>query len=547
MSITKSCQNCVAPFEITDQDIAFYEEISPTFANKKFLIPAPSLCPRCRCQRRLAFRNERHLYKRNCNGTGKPMLSVFAPDSGLVVYSPEYWWSDNWDALNYAQEFDFTQTFAQQFKKLYQKVPQVSLYNTNVENSTYTNHALNQKNCYLIFGSGNGEDNLYGKFIVNCKDVVDCLAVFSSELCYQAVSCEKCYSCRFLINCRNCQDCLMIEDCTGCKNCIACFGLRQKEYCIYNQPYTPDEYHQKAQEFLSLTDNKIENLSSKFQNLKSLLPHIAAHIYASENCSGDRVYNSKNCLNAFDCQNCEDCKYISFSPNGLRSQDCDFSAPYGVQFCYNVNSTAGSKNSMVCYLAWDCSEIYYSINCHHCSNLFGCVGLRHQKYCIFNKQYSENEYTQKVAQIIEHMEKTKEWGEFFPISVSPFVYNETIAQEYFPLKKAQELAKDSTPTYIIPASIQEVPDDICQKVLICEKTAKPYKIVPQELAFYRKMNLPIPKISPDARHFARLQHHKSYQLYSRACANCQSPIQTIYSPEGREIVYCDQCYLETVY
>ena len=28
---------------------------------------------------------------------------------------------------------------------------------------------------------------------------------------------------------------------------------------------------------------------------------------------------------------------------------------------------------------------------------------------------------------------TGEWGEFFPSSLSPFGYNETVAQEYFPL------------------------------------------------------------------------------------------------------------------
>lgn len=30
------------------------------------------------------------------------------------------------------------------------------------------------------------------------------------------------------------------------------------------------------------------------------------------------------------------------------------------------------------------------------------------------------------------MTTTKEWGEFFPFSISTFGYNETIAQEYFP-------------------------------------------------------------------------------------------------------------------
>ena len=31
------------------------------------------------------------------------------------------------------------------------------------------------------------------------------------------------------------------------------------------------------------------------------------------------------------------------------------------------------------------------------------------------------------------MKSTGEWGEFFPHEMSPFGYNETVAQEYFPM------------------------------------------------------------------------------------------------------------------
>jgi hypothetical protein len=37
------------------------------------------------------------------------------------------------------------------------------------------------------------------------------------------------------------------------------------------------------------------------------------------------------------------------------------------------------------------------------------------------------------------MQTTGEWGEFFDPSLSPFGYNETVAMEYFPLKKEREV------------------------------------------------------------------------------------------------------------
>src|SRR3989344_3075374 len=70
-------------------------------------------------------------------------------------------------------------------------------------------------------------------------------------------------------------------------------------------------------------------------------------------------------------------------------------------------------------------------------NLFGCVGLRNKKYCILNKQYTKEEYEELAPRIIAHMRNTEEWGRFFPMEQSSFAYNETEAQDYFPLKKEE--------------------------------------------------------------------------------------------------------------
>ena len=72
------------------------------------------------------------------------------------------------------------------------------------------------------------------------------------------------------------------------------------------------------------------------------------------------------------------------------------------------------------------------------NNLFWCIGLRNKQYCIFNKQYTKDEYEKTVANIITHMQETGERGEFFHPSLSPFGYNETVAQEYFPLEKIED-------------------------------------------------------------------------------------------------------------
>lgn len=71
-------------------------------------------------------------------------------------------------------------------------------------------------------------------------------------------------------------------------------------------------------------------------------------------------------------------------------------------------------------------------------NCFGCVGLKDKKeYCILNKQYSKQEYEELFPKIIKHMQSTGEWGEFLDPTLSLHGYNETLAQEYFPLSEQE--------------------------------------------------------------------------------------------------------------
>jgi len=555
----KICQQCGSQFEITEEDVKFYDSVSPTFDGKKFQIPLPKLCPPCRQQRRLAMRNERSLYHRKCDLTGKEIVSIYSPESPYKVYDQEVWWGDKWDPMDYGRDFDFSKTFAENITALYRDVPHMSLFTINCENSYYTNYALEQKNCYLIFGGGTNEDCLYGKFVSKCKDCVDCLAIYACQNCYQGAGSDDCYGCKYFVHCRNCSDGLMIEECSGCRNCAACFGLKMKQYCILNKQYTKEDYEKIMSEYLPLTSEKVTNLRKQFDELKKDLPHIQSHIYACENCSGEAVYNSKNCQYSFDTKDSEDCKFVHFTPKSHDTYDCSFCSPHGTRFCYNVCSTVDLESSMACFYVWYGTSLYYSMECHHCQNIFGSVGLKMKKYCILNKQYSPEEYEKQVAKIIEHMRKTGEWGEYFSYSSSPFYYNETIAKEYFPLDKEQveklgskwldekpEMAKDGE-YFTPPEDIREVDESICNKILKCKTTGRVYKILPPELKFYKRMGLPIPLICPDQRHYDRIKLHDYYRLWPRACAKCGKPIETIYKPESLEVVFCEDCYLKEVY
>ena len=73
---TKQCQNCKNNFTIESEDFDFYKKID---------VPPPTFCPECRNQRRLAFRNERFMYKIKSPFSGKDIFSMYTPLSGKKV------------------------------------------------------------------------------------------------------------------------------------------------------------------------------------------------------------------------------------------------------------------------------------------------------------------------------------------------------------------------------------------------------------------------------------------------------------------------------
>ena len=148
---TKQCKHCQVSFDITDKDVEFYDKVSPTFAGKKYQIPTPTLCPDCRHQRRLVWRNERKLYHKKSDITGKNIISRFSPESEYKVYESNERFSDKRDAISYGRDFDSNKTFFEQFGALLKSVPQISMLGVSNENSDYINHGGYNKNCYLCF------------------------------------------------------------------------------------------------------------------------------------------------------------------------------------------------------------------------------------------------------------------------------------------------------------------------------------------------------------------------------------------------------------
>ncbi|MDP3785055.1 MAG: hypothetical protein Q8R12_03190, partial [bacterium] len=437
---TKICQSCKDEFVIEPEDFKFYEKIS---------VPPPTWCPECRMVRRMAWRNERALYKRSCELCKKDVISMYPTSVEFPVYCHDCWWSDNWNPISYGNNYDFSRPFFSQFQDLFCAVPAQGLAYQNAVNSEYINHVANAKNSYLVFGAHDIENVAYAKDAIYTKDSFDISYTSRSELCYETLDCVRCFKVFYSRKSEDCRESTLLLDGRNCSNCIVSSTIRNKTYCIFNRQFTREDYFQKVKELDLGSFKNLEKLKPEFEKHALKYPRRYATIRNSVNVVGDDIFNAKNCYRCFFLTNgAENCKYCVILSEAVKdSYDVVAAAFRGSELLYEVASGIGQRLFFGIRI-WNSFDIFLSYDCHGSNNLFGCIGLRNKSYCILNKQYTKEEYEKLVPRIIEHMNqmpyidqkgRVYKYGEFFPPELSPFAYNETIAQEYFPLTREEAL------------------------------------------------------------------------------------------------------------
>ncbi len=385
--------------------------------------------------------------------------------------------------------------------------------------SNYINYCWNIDSSYLIYECGTCKDVFYSEECRKVSNSLDVSLCTRSEYCYYSVNLFDCYQLLYSVNSQECKNSYFLRDCIDCEYCINCRELKHKKFCIDNIQYSEEEYHKRKDAALSRLD--VSDIVSGLYKWKSF------YWKNNENVTWNYIYNSKNSLSCYNVKNLEDSKYCSHLWSSSKiSRDCyDYNFFGWSELVYEAMTVGGlSQKVRFCVNTWETAyDNIYCNMCFACKSIFWCVGLKYKEYCIFNKQYTKQEYEILVPKIIECMIKNGEWWEFFPISIAPFWYNETLAQEYYPLMEKEvweawwEWSDYQAPfpkvdkiikAKNLPENISDIPDDILNWAIECESTKRPFRIIRQELEFYRKHNIPVPKRHPDQRYLDRLELRK---------------------------------------
>ncbi len=566
-SETKICQNCKNDFIIEPDDFSFYEKIK--------VLP-PTFCPECRLQRRLVWMKGVELFKRKCDLCGEIKLSMYHPNAPYIVYCDRCWWSDKWDPRDFGMEYNPEQKFFEQWNELLHQTPILGLSIDKVSGdlSPYTNHVGNSKNSYLVYYSDYALDSAFAYQLTHSKNVYNSGSVMECDTVYDSSNLFKSYN---IIggasNNTTSYDCAFIRDCEGAHHCFIASNIHNQSYYFLGQKISKEEYEEKIKEIDLGSYQQYQFWKNKALDFfKNSIPRSKWETL-SVNSSGSYVFQSKNCQDCFDVTDCENSKFLMLIKIG-KVKDCYDYIDWGenAELIYE-GITIGNGASNVRFVhesGHNISDIEYSKLSTGGAHHFGCVSIKKTEYCILNKQYTKEEYLKLREKIIKDMDNNPyiskvghiyKYGEFFPPEFSPHAYNDTFAYRFNSLKKEEIISKGlkwnetEKKEYEITMTNNEIPDhikNVDEKILLeiiqCSTCQRGFKIIPQELQFLKKLNLPLPRQCPFCRVGDKINHSiLNMRLYHRTCDKCQVEFMTHYSKERAPIIYCNDCYKKEYY
>jgi hypothetical protein len=430
-------------FEITPDDCTFYEKIK---------VPSPTFCPQCRLQRRLVWMKGIDLFYRKCDLCQEVKLSMYHPDAPYVVYCDRCWWSDNWDARDFALEYDSSKTFFEQWNELLHKTPilGLSVDKTTGELSPFCNHVGHSKNCSLMFYSESNEDvhNCYmitrSKNVFDSGNIMDCENVYDSSHVYKSYNMVGARG-----NNRSCFDSFFTRDCENVHHIFGGISENKTEYTFLGEKLSKEAWFEKIKEIDLGSYTNYQYWKEKVDEYWKTVSPRPVWDSLSVDCTGSYVFHSKNVKDSLDVCDSEDSKFLCMIKAG-KIRDCYDYTDWGIN-CERLYEcmTVGDNSSDVYFShesGFGIFDVQYSKLSINGLYHFGCVSMKSPQYCILNKQYSKEEYTKLKEKIIEDMSQNPyvdsirnvyKYGEYFPLEFSPHYYNDTFSQRFFTLIKEE--------------------------------------------------------------------------------------------------------------
>lgn len=489
----------------------------------------------------------------------KVMVTGIHPNALSPVIGDKEWFEKDWGA-EHPQDWDPSRSVLEQTKELFASVPYPALSTHGSVNSIGCG-MVDCVNAFMAFGSKSVKDSWYTFRTQYCDRVMDAPFLLRCEDVFASAKSVSCHSCRQVFECKDCLTCAFLFDCQSCENCFCSSNLRHKRYVFMNEQLTKDEYEARMSQIDLSSTKQTAEWQAKFRAL------VGEQTIWPENFS----VNAQNCVGEgmLDCLDCSgflmaNAKDVVQGWNIFDSEHLDTVViSYNSNDCYYTSVALNAHNVKFSFVADYSQDCEYIVNCYSCENCFGCVGLNRKKFCIFNKQYSEEDYWQELDQIKCAMLERGEYGQFFPAAFSPLGVKYGYAYPVAPFTDAELKAiggLDLDPIagmFFAPydihaptANVDDVPDCIADvsdewvgKPFFDTQANRRFSVNKAELDYRKERGYPFPRRHYTARLKELLASVNGPIQQQVACAKCARQIMTSVSTiYPKRTIYCKSCY-----
>ena len=550
----RTCEITGQTWDMTEEEIGWY---------KKFNVPPSRVAPHTRWQLAIGFYIGYQWWWNKHWETGEPVLSGVHPATGLKVLPDKEWF--NHDFSKDEQGYSPEQPFFDQFRQLQLQIPIMATRNFEETKNSIAMVSSGDINSYFVLACET-KDSLYsvsaeteGSCLVNwSKNAIDSFYVSDSDEVFNS---------QYVFDSAQVMDSSFVFGCKDIRNCFFATNQSHKQYLWYDKQLTQEEYEKRISKIDFTCRSTLEKYEKEFfDHLNKEAIWVESMIVNAPDCTGEYIVDCLNCKHSFALAwGVRDCYWVIH--NYYKAEQNAFvTGAYGTSESYYSSSLAECSRIRYSNQLKSCKDLEYCLDCFNCEYCFGCVGLNRKRFYIFNKEYSEDEYWQRVDQLKCAMLDRGEYGEYFPLKYSPCYMPQSGPAMYL-LTKDSELAQlgvldfdpesegaigedlsradNPIPSSEIPDCFPDNLEEWVGKPIYDEKFKRKFSLIKPEIDFYKKKGLPMPNDHFISR-FQKLNYIMNGALFKEhECQKCGKEIQVA---ENRtfpdRIIYCRECYLK---
>ncbi|MBU0531082.1 MAG: hypothetical protein ABIG32_00860 [Candidatus Uhrbacteria bacterium] len=550
----RTCELTGEKWVMDEEEIGWY---------KKFNVPPSKRSPLARQRVMAGFMIGYQWWWQRHPETNKPVLTFVHPASGIKVLPDKEWHAADFSGI-YA-DYDPARSFFEQLGELERRVPFQAARNLIEPENSIAVNSFGDINSYFTALNSQAENSFYCVWSHRAIESSDIHNVATVQQSHQIDDAGRIFNSRYVRDSGQIQNSAFMAFCSDCEDCFGAVSQKRKKYLWFNEQLNESEYQKRISGIDLGTRSEVLRYQERFDEMlrESVWPENMS--VDAEGCVGEYLFNVRNCRYCYQCVKASrDLFFCGFTASDTHDSAYCLSAISAAD-SYGCVDIFDSHACLLCNSVGGSLHLEYCLQCIDCENCFGCVGLRRKKFCIFNRQFTEDDYWKQLDEIKCALLARGEYGEFFPLAMSPCYFPQSGAAMYFgataedgrQLGAAEydpeslgAIGEDLIDTAKTRRS-DEVPDSIdaldvdewAGTPIMDTESKRRFAMIKPEIAHYQKLRIAPPDRHPVFR-IQQMMRRANIAVFEEVrCAKCHQSLtvaKNLAFPQ--RTIYCEACY-----